>query len=63
MPAGDIQQDVGFQGFLVEAVLHQIADADDANEVVAVDKDGALYLFMDDNGPRSFARRLTCSGW
>jgi len=34
-----------------------------SNEVVAVDKDGALYLFMDDNGPRSFARRLTCSGW
>ena len=33
------------------------------NEAVAVDKDGALYQFMDDNGDVSAALRMTCTGW
>jgi hypothetical protein len=33
------------------------------NEAIAVDKDGALYQMMDDNGDESLALRMTCSGW
>lgn len=34
-----------------------------SNEAIAVDRDGALYAFMDDNGETSMATRFTCSGW
>jgi hypothetical protein len=33
------------------------------NEAIAIDKDGALYQMMDDNGDESLALRLSCSGW
>jgi hypothetical protein len=34
-----------------------------SNEVVAVDRDGALYQFLDDNGAVSAGLRATCRGW
>lgn len=34
-----------------------------SNEAIAVDREGALYAFMDDNGETSMATRFTCSGW
>jgi hypothetical protein len=34
-----------------------------SNEAVAVDSSGALYAFMDDNGPVSPAARFVCTGW
>jgi hypothetical protein len=34
-----------------------------SNEAVAIDKDGAFYQFMDDNGTVSPATRLSCEGW
>jgi hypothetical protein len=33
------------------------------NEAIAVDKDGSLYQFMDDNHDTSPAIRTTCTGW
>ncbi len=33
------------------------------NEAVAVDHEGALYLFLDDNGLTSGALRFTCDAW
>jgi hypothetical protein len=33
------------------------------NEAIAIDKTGALYQMMDDNGDESLALRMTCSGW
>jgi hypothetical protein len=34
-----------------------------SNEALAVDSSGALYAFMDDNGPQSPAARFVCTGW
>ncbi len=34
-----------------------------SNEAVAVDRDGSLYQFMDDNHAESAALRMTCSAW
>jgi hypothetical protein len=34
-----------------------------SNEAVAIDRDGALYQFMDDNGATSQALRMSCTGW
>ena len=34
-----------------------------SNEAVAVDRDGALYQFLDDNGAASAGLRATCRGW
>jgi hypothetical protein len=34
-----------------------------SNEAIAIDKDGSLYEFADDNGETSQAQRFTCSGW
>jgi hypothetical protein len=34
-----------------------------SNEAVAVDSDGGLYAFMDDNGPTSVATHFFCTGW
>lgn len=34
-----------------------------SNEAIAVDSSGALYTFMDDNGPASPAARFVCTGW
>lgn len=34
-----------------------------SNEAVAIDRDGALYQMMDDNGDESLALRMTCTGW
>ena len=36
--AGDIQQHVGLKFFLVEPVLHQVADADDPAELFPIDQ-------------------------
>jgi hypothetical protein len=33
------------------------------NEAIAVDRDGALYQVMDDNGASSPVLRATCTGW
>ena len=33
------------------------------NEAIALDRDGALYVLQDDNGPRSVALRFACTGW
>ena len=33
------------------------------NEAIAIDKDGALYQMMDDNGDQSLGVRMTCTGW
>jgi hypothetical protein len=38
-------------------------DATLTNEAIAVDKDGALYQMMDDNGDESLALRMSCTGW
>jgi hypothetical protein len=34
-----------------------------SNEAIAVDREGAFYAFMDDNGDKSLALRFTCTGW
>lgn len=34
-----------------------------SNEAIAVDRDGALYAFLDDNGTTSMATRFVCEGW
>ncbi|MGH7328120.1 MAG: hypothetical protein ACREJX_07185, partial [Polyangiaceae bacterium] len=34
-----------------------------SNEAIAIDREGALYQMMDDNGDESLALRMTCSGW
>ena len=34
-----------------------------SNEALAVDSSGALYAFMDSNGPASPAARFVCTGW
>ncbi len=34
-----------------------------SNEAIAVDREGALYAFLDDNGETSEARRFVCQGW
>jgi hypothetical protein len=34
-----------------------------SNEAIAVDRSGALYAFMDDNGETSIAARFQCRGW
>ncbi len=34
-----------------------------SNEALAIDSAGALYAFMDDNGPASPAARFVCTGW
>jgi hypothetical protein len=34
-----------------------------SNEGIAVDREGALYAFLDDNGETSDAARFVCSGW
>ena len=34
-----------------------------SNEALAIDREGALYQVMDDNGDESLALRMTCSGW
>jgi len=34
-----------------------------SNEAIAVDREGALYVFLDDNGEISVATRWTCEGW
>jgi hypothetical protein len=34
-----------------------------SNEAIAVDRNGALYAFMDDNGETSAAARFRCTGW
>jgi hypothetical protein len=34
-----------------------------SNEAVAVDRNGVLYAFMDDNGETSIATRFRCQGW
>jgi hypothetical protein len=34
-----------------------------SNEAIAVDRAGALYAFLDDNGVTSVATRFTCLGW
>ena len=34
-----------------------------SNEAIAIDRDGALYQFMDGNSDTSPALRSTCSGW
>ena len=34
-----------------------------SNEAIAVDREGALYAFLDDNGETSVATRFACEGW
>ncbi len=34
-----------------------------SNEAIAVDRNGWLYAFMDDNGETSIATRFRCQGW
>jgi hypothetical protein len=34
-----------------------------SNEAIAIDRDGALYQFMDDNRAPSAASRMVCTGW
>jgi hypothetical protein len=34
-----------------------------SNEAIAVDREGALYAFLDDNGETSGATRFVCHGW
>jgi hypothetical protein len=34
-----------------------------SNEGIAIDREGALYAFLDDNGETSDAARFVCEGW
>lgn len=58
---GGAQTYVVDEGTSRVAALDVVATA--SNEAVAVDHEGALYLFLDDNGETSVATRFVCEGW
>jgi hypothetical protein len=57
----------GSQTYLVDESTGRVSSlgvvATASNEGIAVDREGALYAFLDDNGETSDAARFVCEGW
>jgi hypothetical protein len=57
----------GSQTYLVDEATGRASSLDVqatlSNEAIAVDHDGVLYAFLDDNGEVSSATRFVCEGW
>ncbi|MEO8796249.1 MAG: hypothetical protein ABI551_00055, partial [Polyangiaceae bacterium] len=57
----------GSESFVVDEATGALSTIDvsatPSNEAIAIDRDGSLYQFMDDNGDESLALRMTCIGW
>lgn len=57
----------GSESFVVDEATGALSTIDvsttPSNEAIAIDHEGSLYQFMDDNGDQSLALRMTCSGW
>jgi hypothetical protein len=57
----------GSQTYLVDQATGRTSPLDVqgtlSNEAIAVDRDGAYYAFLDDNGETSVATRFACLGW
>jgi hypothetical protein len=57
----------GSQTYLVDEATGRASSlgvvATASNEAIAVDREGALYAFLDDNGEISDAARFVCQGW
>ena len=57
----------GSQTYLVDEATGRATSLDlqatASNEAVAIDRDGAFYAFLDDNGETSAATRFECRGW
>jgi hypothetical protein len=57
----------GSQTYIVDETTGRTTSLDvqatASNEAIAVDHEGTLYAFLDDNGDTSAATRFTCAGW